>query len=383
MPEFYQTPSTKADSAIPNPDKPRAKILVVDDQPINVQLLRHTFERENMKIITAYSGQECIEKVRQERPDIILLDVMMPGMDGIEVCQRLKQSIDFKTIPIIFISARSSKEGRLEGLDSGAVDYITKPIDIDETMARVRTQLRVIDLNRQNAELQRQLAESRHAATISAITRGLAHNLNNLLGVTVGYVDLISTFYANPELVAKNVVKLDAAMTRIVEIIRQISYISVDTQLPMSTIGLRQLLENANLRYQQEYKVAQPAVIQADPEALVQTNTEAMEDAIARILINAWESYNGKSAARPITLSGEIGDNNGNRLMRVTIEDSGRGIDPSIRDTIFEPFTSTKQTVGIGMGLPIARHYLRNLSGSIDIENRPEGGTRVILSHKF
>src|ERR1044071_4103401 len=179
-------------------------ILVVDDQPINVQLLKRKLEREGIRIIAAYTGLEALEFVKKDKPDLILLDVMMPDMDGIEVCQRLQASEETRGIPVIFITARTTKESKLEGLNVGAVDYITKPIDLDETLARVQTQLRFVQINRELVELQRRLGESRRSATIGAVTQGIAHNLNNLLGVVIGYIDLIKAYHDKPELVKKN-----------------------------------------------------------------------------------------------------------------------------------------------------------------------------------
>ena len=150
------------------------KILVVDDQPINVQLLKRKLEREGMTVATAYSGKEALDLVAADKPDLILLDVMMPEMDGIEVCQRLQSEDENKSIPIIFITARTSKEGKIEGLGVGAVDYITKPIDLDETLARVQTQLRFVSINRELVDLQRRLGESRRSATIGAVTQGMS-----------------------------------------------------------------------------------------------------------------------------------------------------------------------------------------------------------------
>ncbi len=341
-------------------------------------------ERENMLVSTALSGQECLDKVKAELPDVILLDVMMPGMDGIEVCQRLKQSEESKSIPVIIISARSSKEGRLAGLESGAVDYITKPIDLDETLARIRTQLRFLEIHRQNIELQDRLAESRRVATVGAITRGLAHNLNNLLGVTVGYVDLINTFYQNPETVKKNVGKLETAMMRIVDMVKKISYVAVDSQLPLSQISLHRLLENSVERFRQENQINGEVRINSPEDEFFNTNAEVMENAISKVLINAWESYgDDHTGPRKITLTGSMEDGKeGKRLVRITVDDQGKGIDPSIRDSIFEPFTSSKQTVGTGLGLTVARHSLRNLSGQLILEDRPGGGTRAILTHE-
>ena len=112
---------------------PTAKILVVDDQPINVQLLKRKLERERLEVLTANNGLEALEQVKAHKPDLILLDLMMPDMDGMEVCQRLQASSDTRSIPVIFVTARTTKESKLEGLNVGAVDYITKPIDLDET----------------------------------------------------------------------------------------------------------------------------------------------------------------------------------------------------------------------------------------------------------
>lgn len=378
-----QAPAPTFPSAQPSVGS-KPKILVVDDQPINVHLLKRMLERENMDVRTAQNGQECLGEVARELPDIILLDVMMPGMDGIEVCQRLKQNEDTKAVPIIFISARSSKEGRLEGLDSGAVDYITKPIDLDETLARIRTQLRFLAVNRQNIELQKRLGESRRVATIGAITRGLAHNLNNLLGVTVGYVDLIKTFHDQPAMVQKNVTMLDRAVMRIVDMVKQVSYVAVDSQLPLSSIDLRQLLTNAVARYQQDYQVDGPVEVNASEGIAVLTHPEVMEDAVARVLINAWESYGDQPEdERRVVLTGKVEENEGRRELVITVDDFGRGIDPSVKDSLFEPFTSSKRTVGTGMGLTVARHCLRNLSGQMDLEEKPAGGTRAIMRHEF
>ena len=180
-------------------------ILVVDDQPINVQLLKRKLEREGIRITAAYNGLEALDFVKKEKPDLILLDVMMPDMDGIEVCQRLQANDETRGIPVIFITARTAKESKLEGLNVGAVDYITKPIDLDETLARVQTQLRFVQINRQVVDLTRRLEESRKAATIGAVTQGIAHNLNNLLGVVIGYLDLVKAYYDKPEQVKKNV----------------------------------------------------------------------------------------------------------------------------------------------------------------------------------
>ena len=225
-------------------------ILVVDDQPINVQLLRRKLEREGIRVTAAYNGMEALRSVADEKPDLILLDVMMPDMDGIEVCQRLQASEETRSIPVIFITAKTSKEGKLEGLGVGAVDYITKPIDLDETLARVQTQLRFVAINREIVDLQRRLIESRRAATIGAVTQGIAHNLNNLLGVVIGYLDLVKAYYDKPEQVKKNAQHVEDAVQRIVSIIKQLSSLVVKIRPPLSKAGLQTLIDGGVLRFQ-------------------------------------------------------------------------------------------------------------------------------------
>jgi CheY-like chemotaxis protein len=360
------------------------KILVVDDQPINVQLLKRKLEREGMTIATAYSGQEALNLVAADKPDLILLDVMMPEMDGIEVCQRLQADHETKSIPIIFITARTSKEGKIEGLGVGAVDYITKPIDLDETLARVQTQLRFVQINRELIDLQRRLGDSRRSATIGAVTQGIAHNLNNLLGVVIGYVDLIKAYHEKPELVKKNAQHLEDAVNRIVGIIKQLTSLVVKNRPPLIRASLARMIDSGIRRYQIEYKIDQPITVENGAgEILIDTNVEVFEEVLSKLLVNAWESYgDAPDDQRPITVRSEIIDKpEEGRFAVIHIEDRGRGIDPEIRDHAFEPFTSTKHTVGVGMGLTIARHSMRNMGGEVTLLPRSGGGAVATIRH--
>jgi two-component system, sensor histidine kinase and response regulator len=359
-------------------------ILVVDDQPINVQLLKRKLEREGIRIIAAYNGLEALETVRKQKPDLILLDVMMPDMDGIEVCQRLQANEETRGIPIIFITARTAKESKLEGLSVGAVDYITKPIDLDETLARVQTQLRFVAINRQLIDLTRRLEESRRSATIGAVTQGIAHNLNNLLGVVIGYLDLVKAYYDKPEQVKKNVHHVEDAVQRIVSIIKQLSTLVVKSRPPLIKAGLQRLLEGGVARFHDDYRLSAPVTIDNPLGDLgVETNYEIVEEVLAKVLINAWESYtNRMTDPRPISIHTRTVDKpEEGRFVEIRVTDHGRSIDPEIRDKMFEPFVSTKNTVGVGMGLTVARHALRNLGGEVTMTDTPGGGATAVLLH--
>jgi len=115
-------------------------ILVVDDQPINVQLLKRKLEREGIRITAAYTGLEALECVLKEKPDLILLDVMMPRLDGFAVCAELRKI--HSHVPILFLTAKGMVQDRVKGLDAGADDYLVKPFSTEELLARVRALLR-------------------------------------------------------------------------------------------------------------------------------------------------------------------------------------------------------------------------------------------------
>jgi two-component system, sensor histidine kinase and response regulator len=365
---------------------PAQNILVVDDQPINVQLLKRKLEKEGLSVTAAYNGIEALDHVEKEKSDLILLDVMMPDMDGIEVCQRLQTQEDTRSIPVIFITARTSKERKLEGLGVGAGNYFTKPIDLDETLARVQTQLRFVSINREILGLQRRLVESRRAATIVAVTQGIAHNLNHLLGVVIGYLDLVKAYYDKPEQVNKNSAHVEEAVQRIISIVKQLSSLVVKTRPPHSKAGLQTLIEGGIQRFQNEFKLEADVTITNElGDLAIESNIETFEEVLSKTLINAWESYeNQPTDPRPIWIKTTLVDNPvDGKMVQITIKDQGRGLDPEIQDHIFEPFISSKNTVGVGMGLTVARHALRAMGGEATMDNRESGGARYTLVHPF
>ena len=124
------------------------KILVIDDLPENVFMLQDRLEHEGYEVITAYDGKSGIEKVRSERPDLILLDVMMPDITGIEVCKILVADKETAGIPIILVTAKSGADDTKEGLEAGAFDYIKKPFNRIDLVARVKSALKLSDANK-------------------------------------------------------------------------------------------------------------------------------------------------------------------------------------------------------------------------------------------
>jgi two-component system sensor histidine kinase/response regulator len=359
-------------------------ILVVDDQPVNIQLLKRKLERDGMQVVTAENGKECLDIVSKHLPDLILLDVMMPVMDGIETCKALKEDDRTEAIPVIFITARTSKEGKLEGLEAGAADYITKPLDLDETLARVRTQLRIQSVHKENLELHERLSDARRAASIGAVTQGIAHNLNNLLGVVVGYLDLIKGGYDSKERLQRSVLLMENAVQRMVKIVRELSTIADHDRFEMTTIPVKKLINQAIERFRKEHNILSAIHWEnhLDRSAELAINQELMESILLKVLLNAWEAYekNTPVANRVIFITTRKLAERGVPYLQIEIADEGEGIDPAVADQIFDPFVTTKTAVGRGLGLTTSRHELRNLGGNLRLVNRsPKGAVATIL----
>lgn len=131
------------------------KILVIDDQPGNVFLLQDRLNREGFKVFTAYDGNGGIKKADEENPDLILLDVMMPELDGFETCKILTSNESTKLIPVILLTALNSSEDTKKGFDAGAFDYIKKPFNKIELLARVHAALRFSEMNKMLRDLEK------------------------------------------------------------------------------------------------------------------------------------------------------------------------------------------------------------------------------------
>jgi len=142
--------------------KKKDTILVVDDVPANLGVLFNTLEEAGYKVLIMIDGTAALANINDDPPDLVLLDVMMPGLDGFEVCRRLKAAPATQDIPVIFMTALNDPVDEVKGFALGAADYITKPIQLDRTLARIKTHLTMhklqVELQRKNTQLQEALA---------------------------------------------------------------------------------------------------------------------------------------------------------------------------------------------------------------------------------
>ncbi|MEM9771501.1 MAG: response regulator [Cyanobacteria bacterium P01_D01_bin.73] len=192
-------------------DRETGRVLIVDDNPTNLGILSDVLDWAGLDVSVANSGQKALDRVRLIHPDLILLDVMMPDIDGFETCARLKADSSTRDIPIIFMTALSDVADKVKGLELGAVDYITKPFQQGEVLARAQTHLRLYRLQRQvtrqNAELEErvqqrtqelekalealksthlQLVQTEKMSSLGQLVAGIAHEINNPVNFIYG-----------------------------------------------------------------------------------------------------------------------------------------------------------------------------------------------------
>ena len=189
-------------------------LLIVDDNPTNLGVVVDYLEDSGLTILVSQDGESAITRAQFARPHLILLDVMMPGIDGFETCRRLKADPQTRDIPVIFMTALANTEDKVKGFEVGGVDYVTKPIQHEEVLVRVKTHLQIYDLNRQleeqnqllqqrvaerTAELERalqdlqqfqlQLVQSEKMSALGQLVAGVAHEMNNPIGFLRGNLE--------------------------------------------------------------------------------------------------------------------------------------------------------------------------------------------------
>ena len=350
-------------------------ILVVDDEPVSLQVLEKYLTFEGFTVETAMTGAAGVEKALQLKPNLILLDVMMPDCDGLEICKQLQAHEETATTPIIFITAKQSKEHKLEGLSVGAVDYITKPIEFQEALARIKTQLKLQKVYKENINLQKELGEARRNVAIGSITEGIAHNINNLLGGIKGHLDLLRILNTQEEKSIYHMEKMDESIHRMVEIVNKLRTISITQNYMTSDILLAKLVKMGVQYFMEEHSNATEIPINSKGTAGVMINScpELVQNAISNLLINAWESYGDEVAdeARRVEIDLEQEDG----FAQIKINDWGKGISTELLDTLYEPFSTRHAGVGRGLGLTLAKHFIKNVGGTLELHPREEGGT--------
>lgn len=343
-------------------------ILIVDDTPTNLQVLVAFLAGSGYETLIAEDGPAALEQLANISPDLVLLDVAMPEMDGFETCQRMKQLEVMKDIPILFLTARTEMSDKLRGFEAGAVDYITKPIQKEEVIARVNTHLTIL---RQKRQLQQMLAQREKFMRIAA------HDLRNLLTVIGGFSYIGKT---SDEIPMKNkaferISKANVDMQAIIEGFLSVRSAQSANGGSIQDFDLRntvdQVVEQSSFSAQCKGMLL---IRQLPSDALrVRGNPAHTHQILTNYVTNALK-YSPPNTQ--IYLKVQPID----RYVRVEVQDHGPGIQVGERNKLFVEFArlSNKPTGGetsTGLGLSIVKTLAEAQGGTVGAKFPAEGGS--------
>ena len=354
-----------------------SKILIVDDERINNVIMRRILEAEKFLVTSADSGEEALEKYRAEPPDLMLLDVMLPGRNGFETCQELHREYGAETAPIVFLTAKANSEDVVTGLSVGGVDYLQKPFRSQEVVARVRTHLQtrrlVSQLRDANAAKNRFLGMAAHdLRNPLASIRGLSEFLRESLE---GKLDQDQQeLFSLVEGTAQSMLEL------LNELLDVATIESGELQVRPQTMSLNALINSvvmlANLQAVRKRTTVDYEPIKDAPP--IHAGPARIKQVLENLLSNAVK-YPPPGSRIKVGL--EVAADH----QTVHVIDQGPGIPEDERDKLFKDFgrLSVQPTAGeksTGLGLAICRKIIDAHAGTIGATNQPTGGCEFHFS---
>ncbi len=357
----------------------KATLLIVDDIPTNLKVLFVYLKELGFKVRVARDGKDAITQVDRAKPDLILLDVMMPEMNGFETCKHLKSNEETAHIPIIFMTAKSEVVDKVKGFDLGAVDYVTKPIQQEEVLARITAHLTIQKqhklLQQKNLEIElKNLELQKHNSELEAFSHTVAHDLKNPVSIIMGYTeylknDLATVIDSNAMDVlcetnqaGKNIVNIIDALLLLASVRQQ--------EVTMTPLNMNDIIVRVKKRLELMIKEFKGEVTLAAewPTAL----------GYAPWIEEVWMNYisNGlKYGGNPPNL--ELGATVQEKQIKFWIRDNGDGLNQEKQSKLFIPFTRISQVrvEGHGLGLSIVQRIISKCGGQVGVESQVDQGS--------
>jgi signal transduction histidine kinase len=418
------------------------KILVADDAPDVRSLLTEMLRKDGYEVVAAADGKHAVELTAAERPDLILLDIMMPEMDGIAACRRLKSDPRLHNIPVILVTAKAADDDVVQGLDVGADDYVTKPFRKEILAARVRSALRVKrdhdtilrindQLRAEIAERKRmegELARAQRLESIGQLAAGIAHEINtpnqyigdNVRFMQQAFTEVQRAIGALRAILqeAKEAPPGDRLAGRLEAVLQQAGTDQFAEEIPKaarealegvqsvahtvramrafaeagarlkSPTNVPEAIQNAIIVCRSQWKDVAEVVTDFDPRLpLVPCVPADLGEVILQLLRNAaWaiaeaaghHPQDGRGPPEKGTITVRARRDNGR--LEIRVEDTGIGIREDIRSRVFEPFFTTRPVgEAAGQGLAIALASVGRLGGTITFETETGRGTTFIV----
>lgn len=372
--------------------KRKFEILVVDDDLKNIQVgVNFLKQNEDYHLVFATSGQQALERVKEMDFDLVLLDIIMPVMDGYEVCRQLKADRRTKNIPVIFLTAKHEADSLIKGFELGGADYITKPFNAPELNARVKTHLELHNYYKQEiAKLQEVLACSQKAETIRFIASGITHDCNNFISSISPSAYLLQSRLKKAGVDTAPYQDLfdgiSCAAGRASDLLTTFSRFSLQVDCCREVVDMNEVIYelrkickgalNQGIIFDTQF-LSQPALAFANKLHVEQVLLNMLINAQNAILAREYAAGERGRISLTIGKTEETLTDAKQDYLCISVEDNGIGMAPETEQQIFEKhFTTRREEGGTGLGLAVSQSIILSHAGSIEVDTELGRGTK-------
>jgi signal transduction histidine kinase len=345
-----------------------ATILIVDDTPANLALVVEYLEARQFRMVVAQGGEEGLQRAAHVQPDLILLDAIMPGIDGFEVCRRLKARESTRDIPVIFMTSLADTQDKLTAFAVGAVDYVVKPLQVEEVMARVNAQLALRAMHRQLTAANREL---------EAFTYSVSHDLRAPLRAISSFAHILDKDYreslgAEGSRCLDKIIATSSRMATLIEdlLLYARTACAAEGAVPVPLAPLTQhvstifgeRISSTGARIEIVEPLATPL---GDPTLIGQILNNLVDNALTYCCVEG-------------TPQVRITSKRTGGYVMIQVADNGIGIEPEYHEKIFQVFQrlhSRDEYPGTGLGLAIVAKAVRVMEGAVSVESAPGRGS--------
>lgn len=358
------------------------RVLVVDDSRSVRTILGRILRKQGATVLECTNGIEALEKIESEPIDLVITDFVMPKMDGLEMCRRVRQGLHLLDLPIVILTAAGEYSVVIEAIKAGANDYLVKPFSREELLSRVENHAHMVRHQREMMALQRRLVQTTKLVSLGSIATGLAHEINNPLGIIKLSVTVATKNMAqNPEKAQRALERIDEHVNRIASLIHQLrQFARTSQQTGYSNESPKALLESTLELHRQQLQGRGIDLIEEYPadDAMIYCVPGQLQHVLVELLGNARDALQPQGDPKQIQVRLQIQND------RVTLEikDNGPGIPAEILKHIEDPFFTTKDPGrGTGLGLSICSSIIQDQGGTFKILSKEGQGTLVRIEY--